>query len=366
MSHYTALVITGSLPTAKELEEVLLPWHEYECTGIERYLEWVDYTEEVRAEWNTVEEAYRAPEGTIMTGAEDEFYREPTEEEKSKIGPLAGVGRTGDVVFCSRDWEDGRGHRPKVHYVPEGYEKIMVAVHEKHPSFYDYATDYHGYRMRADGSVGRMTNPNRRWDWYAIGGRWTGMLRVKPGARGRKGKPGLMGSEWSATGVDQCRVGDLDLAAMLAETQKRMGAAWDEWVADYLKKRDVTYTPSVALAKWWEAVAEAKRTRPEAVWLGKWIEQNAEWATLRNLCSEAEWHYGIPEGVSTREGCVAAAKAFSTFAVVKDGTWYERGKMGWWATVSDEKAESEWDAQFAQLIKDLPPDNYVTVVDCHI
>ena len=46
--------------------------------------------------------------------------------------------------------------------------------------------------------------------------------------------------------------------------------------------------------------------------------------------------------------------AFTTFAVIKDGKWYERGEMGWWGVVSDEKNKDEWRAQFANLIDSLP------------
>lgn len=38
MSHFSVLVITDRVPTDDVLEEVLLPFHEYECTGIEAFL----------------------------------------------------------------------------------------------------------------------------------------------------------------------------------------------------------------------------------------------------------------------------------------------------------------------------------------
>lgn len=56
----------------------------------------------------------------------------------------------------------------------------------------------------------------------------------------------------------------------------------------------------------------------------------------------------------------------TTFAVVKDGEWYERGEMGWWCHVSNEKNSDDWDAEVKALLKDLPADTLLTVVDCHI
>jgi len=38
MSHFTVLV---SAKDDEELEQKLLPFHEYECTGIEQYLEFI-------------------------------------------------------------------------------------------------------------------------------------------------------------------------------------------------------------------------------------------------------------------------------------------------------------------------------------
>jgi hypothetical protein len=62
----------------------------------------------------------------------------------------------------------------------------------------------------------------------------------------------------------------------------------------------------------------------------------------------------------------ARANAIRTFAVVKDSQWFERGSMGWWGCVSDEKDEGEWSKQFSGLVDSLPDDTLLTVVDCHI
>ena len=56
----------------------------------------------------------------------------------------------------------------------------------------------------------------------------------------------------------------------------------------------------------------------------------------------------------------------TTFAILKDGRWYERGKMGWWACVADEKDPVKWDAEFWKLIDQTSDDTLLSVVDCHI
>ena len=68
------------------------------------------------------------------------------------------------------------------------------------------------------------TNPDKKWDWYELGGRWEGMLKLKDDRkhRGRRGRPGLqrMDPDYKAPEagyVDQCRKGDIDVEAMRYE-----------------------------------------------------------------------------------------------------------------------------------------------------
>jgi hypothetical protein len=52
--------------------------------------------------------------------------------------------------------------------------------------------------------------------------------------------------------------------------------------------------------------------------------------------------------------------------VLKDGEWHERGSMGWFGCVSDEKDKEDWFKQVSDLIDSLPDDTLMTVCDCHI
>lgn len=48
------------------------------------------------------------------------------------------------------------------------------------------------------------------------------------------------------------------------------------------------------------------------------------------------------------------------------GEWHERGKMGWWACVFNEKSHDNWKSEFKEFLDSLDEDTIVTVVDCHI
>ena len=62
----------------------------------------------------------------------------------------------------------------------------------------------------------------------------------------------------------------------------------------------------------------------------------------------------------------ARDNAVTTFAVIKDGEWIERGNMGWFGIVSNEGDRDEWNARVSEMIDELDDDTLITIVDCHI
>jgi len=50
----------------------------------------------------------------------------------------------------------------------------------------------------------------------------------------------------------------------------------------------------------------------------------------------------------------ARANSIATFAIVKGGKWFERGKMGWWGLVSNKGDKGEWCNKIHTLLGDLP------------
>lgn len=122
-----------------------------------------------------------------------------------------------------------------------------------------------------DGEVYSTYNPQSKWDWHQLGGRWTGFFKLKKGKQGTSGTPGIM--------TESAPVGTTDSAL----------------------KKDI-----------------------------------------------------VPSSIK------------STFAVLKDGKWYERGEMGWWAIVSNEISEKKWQTEFKKLIDKLPDDTLLSVFDLHI
>lgn len=185
-----------------------------------------------------------------------------------------------------------------------------------------YADQIHWYddQPEAIGSFGEVystSNPRARWDWFVLGGRWTGYFKLKPGAVGAVGAPGLMTPRAEPRHADQARKSEIDWEGMLAETIAKNKEYWAEYEAEKANGNDVS------------------------------------------------WQYDIRPD-DTEDSYVKRHASNSTFAVLKEGKWYERGEMGWWATVKDEKERETWDAEFNKLLADLPDDMLLSVYDVHI
>jgi len=141
-----------------------------------------------------------------------------------------------------------------------------IALKDKYPDYNTYLRDWHGVEDIT--KQGYHHNPKAKWDWYQLGGLWSGLIKLKAGATGKVGQAGTFDNE---TGIDQAKKGD-----------------------------------------------------------------------------------------------IANIDELKTFAVLKNGKWYEKGEMGWWGIVTDEKLESDWESEQKKLIEGLPDDTLISIYDCHI
>lgn len=59
--------------------------------------------------------------------------------------------------------------------------KTQYEIDNKNLSFKEYA-ERQGY-IQQDNRWGYYSNPDGQWDWWSIGGRWTGLLELKKGSK---------------------------------------------------------------------------------------------------------------------------------------------------------------------------------------
>lgn len=186
-----------------------------------------------------------------------------------------------------------------------------------------------------NGDIYTTYNENSKWDWWEIGGRFSGGLRLTDEGLNNKYKeedgwssPTEYDKEWYRK-VSSAPVKDI------------------EWI--------VPLTPEeVAKAyKWWMAN----------------IEQHEEFSDDKD-----EFFFWNPEWYKERYSdfytYVKLQELPCYHAVVTpDGIWHEESEMGWFAcTDGDPKDELKWDLEFYDtFIKpNLDSDLVATVVDCHI
>lgn len=163
-----------------------------------------------------------------------------------------------------------------------------------------------------EGNLYYLGNEDAKWDWYEIGGRWSGMLKKLDGTR-----------------CDECEVKDLDLSI-----DKDM----------YEKAK-----------RFWEVVVDKQPLKD-----GEYADGFISWYK--------DSYYKDTFG--DKETFAKDKASLSTFAMLLDGKWCEQGKMGWFA-VSDTTSDSfkEYTKFFNKTLEELKethPHAKVTLVDCHI
>lgn len=309
MSHFTVLVI------GPDHERQLAPYHEFECTGEDdEFVQDMDVTEETRESW---------------------------EEQKQRDG-----NTVRNFAEFASDWQGAT--------IALGRSAIDLSGEHKYR-----------YTLVEDGEVVevvRRTNPNKKWDWYVVGGRWQGFFRVKAhsmaGALGVQGVPAMLDPSYEVPGPDRadvCFKADLDVEGMRAEAEGRAVEEWD------LYQSVVCGLPKPSP---WSEVLEKEGEEHQRA-----REEYQAQPAIKALRSNEKTIWLNPEDFDcSREEYLKAARdgALSTFAVIKDGEWHERGSMGWFGCVSDEKDKGSWLREFASLIDSLPDDALLTLVDCHI
>lgn len=281
MSHFACLVIGDNVA------DQLQPYHEYECTGTrDEHVQDVDITAEVQASI--------AEQGSLEKGLE---------------------------------WH--------------GLENHLVDSDEAGAE-HDF-----GYAIVRDGVLVKAvdrTNPKKKWDWWVVGGRYSGRFLLKDGRE-----------------VDECTFGELDFKAMRANAELEASQhyhAFHAVVGDAPRPESFEevvkrHPDDVAAARkeYWAQPALARLQAASAAGDRRWLFMDDPEAMWDPLAKQLD---------------IARRRALSAFAIVKDGKWYERAHMGWFGFTSGEMPLEDWLRFVEQTLEALPPDTRLTMVDCHI
>ena len=187
------------------------------------------------------------------------------------------------------------------------------------------------------GGTGRevtTSNPEGYWDWWVIGGRWTGCI-----------------SDYDPC-MDERNFGPCKFCN---QTGKRY------WLTE-----TVATAPSGGLgslmyhqneAGLWERKVPCEQSSPGA--------EEAECNGCNGTGIERAWN-NAPHDSDVLPLSEAKDPVGHFYAIVTpDGEWHQKGKMGWWGMSDDKISDEDWRAYIDSLL-DTYHDATAIVVDCHV
>jgi tetratricopeptide (TPR) repeat protein len=251
-----------------------------------------------------------------------------------------------DILEYKKNYYDVYMADPEAYSVGARIEHINYLANEfplrlnwTDEELYAEATKYYEEsEIGPEGEAYSTYNPDSKWDWYQIGGRYAGRLHLKEGVE--KDQDPNFSWGWDAK----------TMAKIVAEPRVDSARVKDiDWAKIHLNQKD--YDEAI---RFWEMKVEGAEPQTDE-------ERDAlKWDWYRD--GYYQERYGNKE---TYAKCMAS---FTMWAIVKDGVWYEKGNMGWWASSDETHDEAvAWELNmYDKFIKDLPEDTLLTVVDCHI
>ena len=285
------------------------------------------------------------------------------------------------VLVIGEDWEKqlAKFQENNMEDCPEEYLKFFepeenyleeyetgnsegVLFKEKYETFDDFMKDWTGYsKDPKSGEYGYWENPNAQWDWYSVGGRWTGFFKLKSEAFESKeyniGVSGVSGNLPKEGWADQTYKKNIDFEGMRKDAKIEAGEY-------YNKIARVCGGKIPKLEYIWEEVLKMKDMSIEEK--RELYHKQKSVLEFRKAIKDVDMWADLADFQISREKYMQNAKdgAILTFAVLMNEEWYERGEMGWWAIVVNEK--DNWKEEYSKLLGSINDNELLTVVDCHI
>jgi hypothetical protein len=271
-------------------------------------------------------------------------------------------------------WQDEYGNALKYRTRHSGKIKALDEL-----DVAEVLSEYCGYQVFEDspddGPVRYYSmstyNPDSRWDWYVIGGRWKDRFPYRENLTPEQ-RSSLISGERSWTNekdpptfghADGGRKDALDFERMRREAADAAGGRYDRF-----KELAAQYPDATSWATYRENYPDAIDTARELYGAQPLIAKIKE-----DHNSEFFSFFGpdvVEEFEDSREEYVAAAIADAVpgFALLThEGQWIEPGRMGWWGMSDDSKASrADYNVKVNKYLDELPDDYLIILVDVHI
>ena len=386
MSHFTVIVI-GDDPVKQ-----LRPFNEQD----EEYFTFNSKEEEYRKEYEN---------GSLT--------KMKFEDEKGNITLMD----TYDQIFENPNYKMWDDQETKYIY-PEGWIEVKIPFKDFYKTFDTFCEDwYNSEKDPRTGEYGYWCNPNAKWDWFQLGGRWTGFFKLKtqklletnhvfPSFLGytaaemesfvrmykdkpdnfkhitskfnqgevlaqkvielskditffpehQIGKPGLLTPEAPHGRCDLTKKKNIDFAGMKKGAAEKAYIEWDE-VNNVITKSE-TFISWEEI--WKDESISMQQKREKYNSQSEVIEFNVKFP---NRSFQQVEKFLIPCEEYIQQ---ASEQAYIPTAILKDGQWYEQGSMGWWGIISDKKDQNDWNKEVNKLLESIDDETLISLYDCHI
>ena len=211
-----------------------------------------------------------------------------------------------------------------------------------------YGGDEKPLLLDEDGRAYQMStyNPQSKWDWWTIGGRWAGYFVAGWGGRCDKG-----------------RKADLDLNALRAVKADEARKTYGQWtrltggLPEALPWSVFTDNISEGSGYTIDQAREEYHAQPRV----QAADADDQFRWRDDVIAE----FGKPEKLYVAHATARAVPGYAT--VTLDGRWMAPGRMGWFGCSDDEEGDriGYWEAANA-YIESVPDSAFLIALDCHI
>ena len=247
----------------------------------------------------------------------------------------------------SSDTARGQATEKILEMFNQEYEGIYKAVADVNPDFPTYQEKVKA--MIAANETPDIFcytyNPNAKWDWWQIGGRFSRNFLVKEDLEDciisydrSSGEPD--GAPRGYKYVDDARKKDICWDLMKQLTVEEVEKGYQKCVAAFASNDPTGFGP-----------------------LTKIVEDGiASWGSMIYLKGETLDEFKARKGATDMDQYMISSFA----AIDRNGDWLGSGDMGWFGISTNDKEERAWNDELQTLMNEAQDDDFLVVVDCHI
>lgn len=211
-------------------------------------------------------------------------------------------------------------------------------------------------------------NPESKWDWWVVGGRWLGYFAVKPEHDGDDrlitGQPGTFDNKAELRRVDGGPRGLLDFDALRKIKASEAADVHDRWNA---------LVDGLPEGQRWSEFVDRHNADKDGYPIDQARKDYGSQPRVQAALNadDFRWYddvigeFAVDRDTYAQRAADAAVPGYALLDL--EGRWLEPGRMGWFGMSSDtEDSRIAYNARANAYLDELPADAWVVVVDCHI